>query len=86
MDTNSGATVATPCQQVQVEPVQEDIPGAALDEPLDVQNVAALRWWLQCHGIKPASSWRKCQESRSDRYNWTFGVLEISRLHGSLLY
>ena len=61
MDTNSGATVATPSQQVQVELVQEDIPGAALDEPLDVQNVAALRWWLQCRGIKPASSWRKHQ-------------------------
>ena len=31
-------------QQVQVELVEEDIPGAALEEPLDVKNVAALRW------------------------------------------
>ena len=60
MDANSGATVASLSRQVQVELVQEDIPGAALQEPLDVQNVA-LRWWLQCRGIKPASSWRKHQ-------------------------
>ena len=51
MDANSGATVASLSQQVQVELVQEDIPGAALQEPLDVQNVAALHWWLQCRGI-----------------------------------
>jgi hypothetical protein len=50
MDANSGATVASLCQQVQVELVQEDIPGAALEEPFDAQNVAALRWWLQCRG------------------------------------
>ena len=61
MDTNSEATVTTLSQQVQVELVEEDIPGAALEEPLDVKNVAALRWWLQCRGIELASSWRKHQ-------------------------
>ena len=44
MDTNSGATVATPSQQVQVELVQEDISGAALDEPF------MFRMLLPCVG------------------------------------
>ena len=61
MDANSGATVASLSQHVQVKLVQEDIPGAALEEPLDAQNVTALRWWLQCRGIKLASSWRRHQ-------------------------
>ena len=30
-------------------------------EPLDVHNAATLCWWLQCHGIKPVSLWRKQQ-------------------------
>ena len=29
-----------------VEIAEADVLGAALDEPLDVYNVAALRWWL----------------------------------------
>ena len=41
--------------------IEADILGAALDEALDVHNVAALRWWLQCHGIKPVPSWKKQQ-------------------------
>ena len=61
MDTNSEAKVTSLYQQVQVELVEEDIPGAALHEPLDAKNVAALRWWLQHHGIELASSWRKHQ-------------------------
>ena len=59
MDASINATVTASPVQVSVELSEEDIPGAALDEPLDVHNVAALRWWLQCHGIKPASSWKK---------------------------
>ena len=58
MDMNSEATVTSLSQQVLVE---EDIPGVALEEPLDVKNVAALRWWLQCRGIEATSSWRKHQ-------------------------
>ena len=38
---------------------EADIPGASLDEPLDSHNMASLRWWLQCHGIKPITSWKK---------------------------
>ena len=44
-----------------VELTEEDIPGAALKEPFDSHNVTALRWWLQCRGIKAPSSWRKNQ-------------------------
>ena len=44
-----------------VELTETDIPGAALKEPFDAHNVTALRWWLQCRGIKAPSSWRKHQ-------------------------
>ena len=48
---------------VVVELVDEDIPGATLGEPLEAKNnaYAALRWWLQCRGIKAPSSWNKKQ-------------------------
>ena len=46
---------------VVVELVDEDIPGATLSEPLEAKNNAALRWWLQCRGIKALSSWNKKQ-------------------------
>ena len=39
-----------------VELTEQDIPGASLKELFDSHNVTALRWWLQCHGIKPPSS------------------------------
>ncbi len=44
---------------VVVELSEVDIPGASLEEPLDRHNVSALRWWLQCHGIKFLTSWKK---------------------------
>jgi len=33
-----------------------DIPGAHHDEPFEAHNVAALRWWLLCRGIKLTTS------------------------------
>lgn len=36
-----------------------DIPGAELSEPLEKHQVAALRWWLLCRGIKVSTSVRK---------------------------
>ena len=39
-----------------VDLTETDIPGASLEEPLDSQNVAALHWWLLCHGITSSSS------------------------------
>ena len=42
-----------------VELTDVDIPGAHLEEPLDLHNVAALRWWLVCRGIKASSTLRK---------------------------
>ena len=44
-----------------VELTEADIPGASLEEPLDGHNVAALKWWLLCRGIKLQSSSRKKQ-------------------------
>ena len=38
---------------------EDDIPGAALPEPLESHNVAALKWWLLCRGIKVKSCCRK---------------------------
>ena len=42
---------------------EDDIPGAALPEPLESHNVAALKWWLLCRGIKVKSCCRKKKES-----------------------
>ena len=47
--------------QSSVELNDTDIPGAHLDEPLEAHNVAALRWWLLCRGIRVATSLRKHQ-------------------------
>ena len=34
-----------------VELTEADIPGAALQEPLESPTMPELRWWLLCHGI-----------------------------------
>ena len=44
---------------IVVKLTEADIPGARLEEPLDKHNMSALRWWLQCHGIKFLTSWKK---------------------------
>ena len=41
------------------ELTEQDIPGAALNEPLESVTNHALRWWLLCRGLKASSSWRK---------------------------
>ena len=38
---------------------EADIPGASLQEPLEVHNVAALKWWLLCRGVQVSSSCKK---------------------------
>ena len=60
-DKDNEATTTTIPILISVELAEEDIPGAALDEPLEAKNNAALRWWLQCHGIEAASSSNKKQ-------------------------
>ena len=42
-----------------VQLTERDIPGAALEEPLEGHTVPALRWWLLCHGIQAPTSWKK---------------------------
>ena len=46
--TSSGTDSAT------IPPVltEQDIPGAALNEPLDQHTMPELRWWLLCHWIQ----------------------------------
>ena len=46
---------------VVVELTENDIPGAALAEPLESHTVPSLKWWLLCRGIKVPSSWKKQQ-------------------------
>ena len=38
---------------------ERDIPGASLQEPLEVHNVVALKWWLLCRGVQVPSSCKK---------------------------
>ena len=38
---------------------EADIPGASLQKPLEVHNVAALKWWLLCRGVQVSSSCKK---------------------------
>ena len=60
-DKDDEAATTTIPDPIPVELTEEDIPGAALDEPLEAKNNAALRWWLQCHGIDAPSSSNKKQ-------------------------
>ena len=55
--TSSGTDNAT------IPPVltEQNIPGAALNEPLDQHTMPELRWWLLCHGIQVTASLRKNQ-------------------------
>ena len=64
--TSSGTDSAT------IPPVltEQDIPGAALNEPLDQHAMPELRWWLLCHGIQVTASLRKNQRfSQYKRYS-----------------
>ena len=38
--------------QSSVELNETYIPGVHLDEPFEAYNVATIRWWLLCRGIK----------------------------------
>ena len=55
--TSSGTDSAT------IPPVltEQDIPGSALNEPLDQHTMPELRWWLFCHGIQVTASLSKNQ-------------------------
>ena len=59
MDANSRPSTSSTSEPASVEFVEADIPEAALDEPLDVHNLAILCWWLQCHGVKLLHLWKK---------------------------
>ena len=41
--------------------IEQDIPGAALNERLDQHTMPELRWWLLCHRIQVTASLRKNQ-------------------------
>ena len=43
-------STGAPSGQLTVELTEDDIPGAALHEPLDSHTVPALKWWLVCRG------------------------------------
>ena len=46
---------------ITVELDESDVPGATLSEPLDAHNVAALRMWLTCRGMKAPFSVKKVE-------------------------
>ena len=50
MDKNTRPSTSVDSEPASVVLAKEDIPGAALDKPVDVHNVADLPWWFQCHG------------------------------------
>ena len=37
---------------IVIKITEDDIPGAALKEPLESHTVVALKWWLLCRDIK----------------------------------
>ena len=51
----------TACMTMSVELTEEDVPGAALKEPLESHTVHALKWWLLCRGEKAPTSCKKAQ-------------------------
>ena len=40
---------------------EDDVPGSSLSEPMEEQNVLALKWWLLCYDVEVASNIRKKQ-------------------------
>ena len=60
-----GTGMATAPEQspaVLVVLTEQDIPGAFLDvHRLETNTISALRWWLLCCGICPATSLKKAQ-------------------------
>ncbi len=50
---------STSSDAVVVTLLEEDVEGAALEEPLETKTIPQLRWWLLCHGIKAPASDKK---------------------------
>ena len=70
-----------------VELSESDIPGASLAEPLESHALPALRWWLQCRGIKVPSSMKKKQVIM--RYSILVAMLQlctVQRTHPYTIY
>ena len=51
---------------------EQDIPGAALNEPLDQHTMPELRWWLLCHWIQVPASLRKNQLIKRFSQYWRY--------------
>ena len=58
-----------------------DIPGAHLDEPFEAHNVAVLRWWLLCRGIKLTSFLQKHQIIARWKHKITINIHAILQLY-----
>ena len=43
----------------KLEETEDDVPGAALKEPLESANMPALRRWLLCRGIQVSTLLKK---------------------------
>ena len=56
-----GTSIGTNSATIPPVLTEQDIPGAALNEPLDQHTMPELRWWLLCHGIQVTASLRMNQ-------------------------
>ena len=59
--TTPGTSSGTDSTTIPPVLTEQDIPGAALNEPLDQHTMPELWWWLLCHGIQVTASLRKNQ-------------------------
>ena len=48
-------------QATAVELTEDDIPGAKLSGPLEINTNHALRWWLLCRGVQAPASTTKAK-------------------------
>ena len=48
-----------PKPSAMVLTLEEDVDGAAVEEPLDTRTIPQLRWWILCHRIEALSSDKK---------------------------
>lgn len=72
-------------ESIVIKLTEDDIPGAALTEPLESHTVVALKWWLLCRDIKVPTSWKKSRIIARIREAKEQGI-EVVDVDGSYLW
>ena len=78
MGANSRPSTSVASEPVPVELAEADVLGAALDEPLDVYNVAALRWWL--HAVSWNQACTFVEKATLDLKVGSFSIVQIKAI------